>query len=331
VKLIKIKFLIGMIFMVSLLSIPSFSFAEMQVNTQEDEIIVTISPKNPQPYEDVSISISSYATDLSKAVISWQMDSKIVLSGIGKTDYSFKASGPNTTNTFNITIKPVGSVSTITKNVSISPSEIELLWESIDGYVPPFYKGKALPSRGSVIKAVAIPNTDTIKSGSGNVSYSWKNNDNAVTDASGYNKNSFVFSNDLFDTENMITVIASSVSENYNAERTITIPSYSPKVIFYKKSPTEGTLYNNALNSDTIFTGDEMTMVAVPYFLAIKGSEDAFNYNWNINGDPIATPFKKTELTIRPTARGGYADISVTFENISKLFQKVTGQLKLTL
>ena len=311
---------------------PSFSIAEMQINTQEDEVIVTVSPKNPQPYEDVSISISSYATDLSKAVISWQMDSKIVLSGIGKTDYSFKALGPNTTTNFNITIRPVGSVSTITKNVSISPSEVELLWESIDGYVPPFYKGKAFPSRGGIIKAVAIPNTDTIKSGSGNISYSWKNNDSAVTDASGYNKNSFVFSNDLFDTENMITVIASSVSENYNAESTITIASYSPKVLFYKKSPTEGTLYNNALNSDTIFgEGNEMTIVAVPYFLAIKGNESKFNYSWNINGDPIDTPSKKTELTIRPTSRGGYADISIVFESITKLFQKVIGQLKLTL
>lgn len=326
-----LKILFGIIFMVSMLSMPSFSIAEMQINTQEDEIIVTVSPKNPQPYEDVSISIGSYATDLGKAVISWQMDSKTVLSGIGKTDYSFKALGPNTTTTFNITIRPVGSVNTITKNISISPSEIELLWESIDGYVPPFYKGKALPSRGGIIKAVAIPNTDTIKSGSGNVSYSWKNNDNAVTDASGYNKNSFVFSNDLFDTENMITVIASSVSENYNAEKTIKIASVSPKVLFYKKSPTEGTLYNNALNSNTIFEGNEMTMVAVPYFLAVKGNESKFNYSWNINGDPIDTPSKKTELTIRPTSRGGYADISIVFESITKLFQKVTGQLKLTL
>lgn len=327
----KFLYFILIVCILNILSMPSFSSAEMQINTQEDEIIVTVSPKNPQPYEDVSISISSYATDLSKAVISWQMDSKIVLSGIGKTDYSFKALGPNTTTNFNITIRPVGSVSTITKNISISPSEVELLWESIDGYVPPFYKGKAFPSRGGIIKAVAIPNTDTIKSGGGNISYSWKNNDNAVTDASGYNKNSFVFSNDLFDTENKITVIASSVSENYNAESTITITSISPKVIFYKKSPTEGTLYNNALTSDTIFQGDEMTMVAVPYFLAIKGNENGFSYSWNINGDPIDTPSKKTELTIRPTSRGGYADISIVFESITKLFQKVTGQLKLTL
>lgn len=310
---------------------PSFSLAEMQINTQEDEIIVTISPKNPQPYEDVSINISSYATDLSKAVISWQMDSKTVLSGIGETDYSFKALGPNTTTSFNITIRPVGAVSTITKNFSISPSEIELLWESVDGYTPPFYRGKALPSRGGIIKAVAIPNTDTIKSNSGNISYAWKNNDSAVTDASGYNKNSFIFSNDLFDTENTITVIASSVSENYNAEKTITIPSYSPSVLFYKKSPTEGVLYNTALANNTIMQEDEMTLVAIPYFLAINGNESSFNYKWTINGDPINTPSNPMELTIRPTSRGGYADIGITIESISKLFQIATGQLKITI
>jgi hypothetical protein len=74
-----------------------------------------------------------------------------------------------------------------------------------------------------------------------------------------------------------------------------------------------------------------MTIVAVPYFLATKGVSFNFNYSWDINGDPIKTPKKKTELTIKPTSRGGYADISITIESVSDLFQKVIGQLKLTL
>ena len=74
-----------------------------------------------------------------------------------------------------------------------------------------------------------------------------------------------------------------------------------------------------------------MTVVAEPYFLAINSSGSNFNYNWSINGDPIKTPSKKTELTIRPASRGGYATIDVSFESLSKLFQKVSGTLKLTL
>ena len=330
-KFIKIKFLIGLIFLVGIFSIYHFSFAESQITTGEDEVIVDVSPNNPEPYADVSINITSYATDLTKAIITWQGTSGVLLSGIGETSYSFKASGPNTTMMINIVIKPVGSVNTIMKKIVLTPSEIGLLWEAVDGYTPPFYKGKTLASRGGLIKAVAIPSTNTITKGSGNISYLWKNNDTVDSSASGYNKDSYTFKNDLFDTVNSITVNASSVEENYNAEKTVTIPAYIPKIIFYKRSPTEGTLYNNALGENSPFLENEMTVMAAPYFLALKGNEDTFNYNWTINGDPIKTPIKRTELTIRPTSRGGYADISIVLESMTKLFQKVTGQLRLTL
>lgn len=325
------KILFGIIFIISIVYVPSFSLAETQIQTQEGEINIETIPNNPRPYEEVTIKISSFATDLDRAIIVWEGPSGTVLSGIGKTSYSFTASGPNTTSIFNITIKPVGSMNTIEKRIIVSPSEIELLWESVDGYTPPFYKGKSFSSKEGFIKAVAIPNTNTIKSGSGSISYSWKNNESAVQNASGYNKNSYTFKTDLFDNKNTITVTASSVNDNYSAENSLDIESYSPKIIFYKRSPTEGVLYNKALNSKSSFTEDEMTVVAAPYFLALKGSENNFIYNWSINGDKINTPSKKTELTIRPTSRGGYASIGVVFENINKLYQKVTGTLKLTL
>jgi len=74
-----------------------------------------------------------------------------------------------------------------------------------------------------------------------------------------------------------------------------------------------------------------MTIVAEPYFLSLKGHENNFIYSWQINGERIATPSKKTELTIRPTSRGGYATIDVVIENLNELFQKVSNQLKLNL
>lgn len=330
-KFIKIKiFLLGF-FILGIINIPYVSYAEMQIEIQEGEISVETIPNNPQPYQDVTINISSYATDLNKAIITWQGESGTVLSGIGRTSYSFKALGPNTITTFDINITPVGAMSTINKRVVIAPSEIEIMWESVDGYTPPFYKGKSLPISGGLIRAVAIPNTNTIKSGKGSITYTWKNIDNTILDASGYNKNSYVFKNSMFDNKNKITVIASSVTGNYGAESTIEIPVYEPKIVFYKKSPTEGVLYNNALNKEATMTEDEMTIVAEPYFISLKDNENNFTYNWQINGESIATPSKKTELTVRPESRGGYATISVVIENLNELFQKVSNQLKLNL
>jgi hypothetical protein len=164
------KIFLIIVFIAVILSFFSFSSAETEINVQDNEINVETIPDNPQPYQDVTINLTSYATDLNKAIITWQgVNSSQNLSGIGKTSYTFKAGGPNTTNTFDITITPVGSNNTISKRITISPSEIDILWESVDGYTPPFYKGKALPTLGSSIKVVAVPNTNTIKNGNGSI------------------------------------------------------------------------------------------------------------------------------------------------------------------
>lgn len=327
-KVIKI---LGVIVIVSILSMPSFSFAESEISIYESDIDIQMWPETPEPYKDVEIKLISYATDLNKANIEWKIGASIVLSGYGKTTYTMKAPGPNITTNIILSITPVNSINKLIKQIVIRPSDIEVLWEAIDGYTPPFYRGKSLISKEGTIKLVAIPNSSTIKSGKGNISYKWMRDDATVQEASGYNKDSYVFENNVLKSSETINLTASSIDGSYNASKNLDIPIYSPKVLFYKRSPTEGVQHNRVLDSNTVFTGDEMTIVAEPYFLALKGSENLFNYKWNINGDPIKTPSKKTELTIRPTARGGYANIDVTFENINKVFQKISGALKLTL
>ncbi|MFA6251255.1 MAG: hypothetical protein WC603_01350 [Candidatus Paceibacterota bacterium] len=327
----KIKiFLVGL-FILGIVNIPSISFAETQIEIQEGEVNVEIIPNNPEPYQDIKINISSYATDLNKAIITWETSKGVVLSGIGKTSYSFKTGGIGSSTVFDINITPVGSMSTINKIIVITPSEVEIMWESADGYTPPFYKGKSLPISGSTVRAVAIPNTNTIKSGSGSITYTWKSGDETQLGASGYNKNYYEFKNSMFEDVSEVTVMASSVSGNYGAEKTISIPMYKPKIVFYKKSPTEGILYSKALDKEIVMPEDEMTIVAEPYFVSLKGNENDFSYRWQINGQGIETPSRKTELTIRPTSRGGYATINMIIENANELFQQVSNSLKLIL
>jgi hypothetical protein len=332
VKSLKIKAaLFIVIAAVVLLFSPILSQADVQIGIQDSDINVDTIPDNPQPYDNVTIELSSYATDLTKAMIQWKQGSTLVLSGYGKTSYAFTAPGPDSVTVFTVTIQPVEGGDAITKQIVISPSEIDLMWESANGYTPPFYRGKALPTSESDIRVVAIPNTTTIKQGKGDISYSWSagQNDTVMTDASGYNKDSFEFQNSAINLTESVSVTASSVDGRYNATNSIDVPIVSPQVIFYKRSPTDGVLYNQALDDSTTITEDEATIVAVPYFLATVGNENNFTYNWQINGSPIDTPAKKTELTIQPTEHDGYATIDVDFENPQTLYQKVTGELNL--
>jgi hypothetical protein len=312
-------------------SVPLFSFAEPGIGIAPGDVDVDTTPDNPQPYQDVTATISSYLTDLNKALIQWKSGSSIVLSGYGKTSYTFKTSGPNTSVTLDVIIAPAEGGDTLTKHIVITPSETELLWEAVDAYTPPFYRGKAFASREGTIRVVAIPNTSTIKSGKGNVSYTWKNKNQVIQQASGYNKDSYTFQNSEFNDAENISVTAGSVDGRYNATNSLTVPIVSPKIIFYKKSLSDGILFNQALGDETPITEDEATVVAAPYNLALKGHEGDFQYQWQINNKAIDTPSKKTELTIHPTSHGGYATINLTLENLNVLFQKVTGQLKLDL
>lgn len=321
---------IVLIFYIAVFSFfPFTSRSENQINTQENDIIIDVSPQNPEPYQKVTINLTSYATDLNRAMIVWQRGSEIVSSGYGKTSYSFDGSAPDTSVVFDIKITTEEMISSINKRVFINFSEVILLWESVNGYVPPFYKGKSFVSKNGKIKIVAIPNTN--KSNPGNFSYSWKLGDEVKNDISGYGKDYIKFNNNYLDSEEKIKVITTSLNGNFSASKEITIPIVSPFIVFYKKTTEDGVLYNKGTINEMSANQGENTIVATPYYLEYKGYEDDFNYQWKINDSIIKTPSKKTEITVRPTSIGGYSEIEVYFKNINNILQEAKGLLKLNL
>lgn len=324
-KIALLKFIIIGIFF-----IPFISYSESEITVQPGEISIEIIPENPNPYEDVTIRLVSYATDIDKANISWKGSNGFNKSGLGEKEYSFRAPGANESISFDITIIPSGENSSIKKKIVISPHDLNLMWESIDGYVPPFYKGKCLPTRGSVVKVVAIPNSNTVASGIGNFDYTWKNSDQTVENSSGYNKNAYVFKNSLFSPTTPIEVQVSSVSGGYNTKKTLIIPTYNPIMVFYKKSPSDGILFNNAIVNEYQATENITTFVSSPYYLATNNG-DFFEYNWSANEDSLPTPSKKEEITISLDSNNGYADIKLAINSLSALYQRITSSFRIKL
>src|SRR3990167_3192742 len=125
-------------------------------------ISVNVVPENPAPNENTSITLSSYANNLDSVLISWSVNGKSVLSGIGKKSFSVNAGAAGSETSVVATISlPDGAIDT---RIIIRPAVMVLLWQANDSYVPPFYKGRALPTPDSEVKVVAMPE---IKSGSG--------------------------------------------------------------------------------------------------------------------------------------------------------------------
>ncbi|MEI6659924.1 MAG: hypothetical protein WCK91_00695 [bacterium] len=325
-----IVLLLGLFFL-SFFILPTHRIQALDAGIVDSDVNVDLFPENAQPYSDMTITLSSYAADLNKALIVWKNGKNTLQSGYGKTSYSFKTLAPDQAITFKVTITIADANASLTKTITINPQELDILWESVDGYTPPFYKGKSFVSSEGTIKAVAIPNSSTLGSSKGRVTYTWKADNNTNLAVSGYGKDAYVFKNSNLNTSENISVSASSIDGNYDAQNNVRVPIVDPKIVFYKRSPTEGVLYNNALVDEASITEDEATIVAAPYFLVTKGQDLNLTYSWQTNGQDVKTPDIKNELTVHPTSRGGYATIDLVIENTVMLFQKVQAQLKLDL
>ena len=63
---------------------------KIYAETKALDIVATVAPENQKPYEDVTITLESYATDLNRAQIEWRSGEKILLKNTGVKDFSFK-------------------------------------------------------------------------------------------------------------------------------------------------------------------------------------------------------------------------------------------------
>lgn len=302
-----------------------FSMTSSVYGVSPSSISIDVSPSNPAPYEEVTITLSSYAANLDSVGINWSIDGKTKASGIGKKSFMLKAGGTGTENRVTVTISLPDGV--IEKNITIRPSVMTLLWQATDSYVPPFYKGKAMPILESEIKIVAMPEVTNSK----NMTYSWKLDYTNDQTASGYGKNFYLYSNDYLEATNNVGVVASTIDQKYSSEANIDVGTSESKILFYKNDPTFGTVFEKELTSPYRIIGKE-TVVAIPYFISPK---QIYNprliWNWSINDNTVGVlSFKPNEMPLQVQAGTfGTSRLKVTIENMDRIFQTSSKELSI--
>ena len=311
------------------ISLLLFSFSAL-AQVRDTDLVLGLSPQYPAPNQNVIATLNSYVLNLDKANISWSVNGEENANGIGKKNFSFKVGnlGSNT--------EVVASINTldgqtIEKKIIIAPTDIDLLWEAVDSYAPPFYKGKSLTPNQGTFKVVALPSitTNGANINPNNLSYKWERDGNGQPDSSGWGKSSYVFRHSYLDKNNEVQVEVSDISSNINTGGKIILYTADPKIVFYKKDSLFGTDWNNALSSPFSVGENGDTLVAEPYFFSpknINASELAFD--WSINGENITTPNPKNILSIKKEAgQTGVAKIKVVISNVATLFQEMAKTL----
>lgn len=281
---------------------------------------VQVSPELPRAHEEFSIGLSSTETNLTNANISWYINGKLGLSGVGKIGFRSRTGSIGTQ--FNIRVvaeKAEGGQ--IIKNITIRPQEVDILWSSYS-HTPPFYKGKAMPPSAGLITFTAMPNLVT----SGGVHldpqelvYTWSERGVVLGSSSGFGKQTITLENgQISERPLQLKVVASNFNGTIQAEQNITLPVNQPEIIFYKKHPLEGIKYSTVIGNGFTFSEDETIIHAEPFFFSIEDMVNGkIDYRWKINNRDITIPFKEQTnvITFRQSGLSGLGRISLDVEN----------------
>jgi hypothetical protein len=290
-------------------------------------ILVDVIPENPAPKESVSISLNSYANNLNSVPISWTVNGARVSSGVGMKTFSLIAPNSGEESRVVATISlPDGSID---KVITIRPTVMALLWQANDSYVPPFYKGKAMPTADSEVKVVAMPE---IRSGSVAVSpknmvYAWKKDYTNDANAGGYGKYFYTYVNDYLEDSNNVSVVASTIDQKYSSQASLDIRTYQPKILFYKNDPVLGTLWENALQNGHRVEDAEI-LEAAPYFISPEDLRiPSLTWDWSINDLYVAVDgIRKNLFPVKvPVGTSGTSRIKLEIGNKYKVFESVAG------
>lgn len=302
--------------------------------TAGEVIQFDVSKDNPQPFETVQINAKSFSTDLNRAAIAWYVNEKLISSGVGITSFSVKlgAAGSSTNVTMKVTTL---EGATYQKEIQFTPAEVSLLWEA-QGYVPPFYKGKAPFVRQGTVKITAVP---IFKDKSGKMIdpsklvYTWKQDYKTLGSNSGYGKQSLVISGGVIERPITIHVDVSSIDEIIRGEASIDLNPQSPQIAVYEDNPLYGILYNKSVRKNYPFTGTELHLITIPYFFSNTTlATNGINYDWSINNSDYPSLKNSTEITLRRKGTDqGSSLITIRATNLAQILQSAETSVSLLL
>lgn len=290
---------------------------------------VTLTPESPGPFAEVKARAVSFSLDLDRSTIAWVLNGKTALSGVGKKEFSFTtgAIGAPT----RLTVSVSGAAGRFDQTITITPGGVDLLWQT-DGYVPPFYKGKSLPTPGAAIKVVAMPNLGSGAPKSSSLVYDWSRNYQAAGGASGYGQNVYSFKNSYLDPEENIKVTVSSLNGAVGAEGKLNIVLGAPLVLFYENNPLQGLRLERALPASFPLSNNEVRVTAEPFFFSAFDRQDGnLRYEWQLDGRTISgAPDDRSSLVLRSGGGSGTAQISLAISHLKKIMQTAGNSFSVT-
>lgn len=303
-----------------------------QVDTVSNDIQVELSPSYPGPGELVTARASSFSFDMNSTPVTWVVNGRQIASGIAKTSITFTTGNIGAPTILEVRATPAADSKKYEKTTTIYPSFLDLVWHT-NSYTPPWYRGKALPARGSTVIITALPSF--VSGGSAtnpsSLIYDWWLDNKLLKSESGRGKSIFAFQ--IASNENIVHSVRARVTNTAGTitqEKTIRIRVHKPVVQFYELDALRGPVSQRAItNSYDLGAGTEIQILAVPYFVSAPPS--FFTHSWVVGGSKLPPDTSNSSiLTYRSEpASSALQTISLTLQNTAWVLEQARGSFQI--
>ncbi|MCF7816066.1 MAG: hypothetical protein K9M10_02460 [Candidatus Pacebacteria bacterium] len=282
-------------------------------------------PQFPAPHSLVEISLDAYSLETTGAYIRWYTNDVAQSHCRNERSCTITTGALGEEVVVQVALTRAGSLP-LTSSIIIAPTVTDLILEA-KTYVPLFYKGRALPSTDSALRAIAI-----IHDGSGasqkSYTYKWSQGSSVLFGGPVNGKNVLDFTMPHYD-NGLLSV------EIFNAKGTlvgggdISLITVSPELHFYEQNPLRG-LSQRELVSPFSLLGEETTISGEPYYMNTALSSNDADFTWKINNVPASSDLSfPNAITLRRVGESGTAEIDLRIVTKQRIPQFVEKAFKL--
>ncbi len=261
----------------------TFSFVPQTSSAQvpfAGGVTLKLEPQFPGAHTPVTVSLDDYSINTAGAQILWYVDSVAQSAYTNARAMQFTTGTLGKKHVVNVRINRTNALP-LSASVTIIPTEIHIILEA-DTYVPSFYRGRALPSVASPVRAIVLVQDGT-KTAPSEYTYTWTEEGTVLLGGPIKGKNSFEFNMPQFGSKSLSVSVLNPVGEQVG-KGYVLLEATEPELRFYEESPLRGLLQREMVGPFP-FIGDEMVIHGEPYFMSNPVSESTAQFTWKIGGN----------------------------------------------
>ncbi len=278
-------------------------------------------PKVTRPFTDVIVDLEAFGLAPRTANIRWEVDGELFREGIGLQRINVPVGALGTSQKVDVFLTEQSTGRVYEKSVTLTPQDVDLLWEG-NVHTPPFYKGRALFTRGTELRILAIPDVyrdNGTKIDPEELIYQWEVNDDYYQTQSGYGRQMYEFTTNLNAREMHVELEVLDESGALLVQEDLYLTPETPSVNFYNLTDN-GQTYKNAVPDNATFNGSSLTLVAEPMFA--DNPVSSFSYQWQLNGRSLSGSDTRAYTFVRADDGAGRSRIDIAMRGENSGFQR---------